>query len=93
MTPPGRASAPTDAVISRQEVHRHQTRNSGVSKVVGLARARRTAMSFMAAVGAPERPTSREANSACPPTAAAQASQFLLSVTDTIWYRQRLTYR
>jgi hypothetical protein len=68
MTPPGRASAPTDAVISRQEVHRHQTRNSGVSKVVGLARARRTAMSFMAAVGAPERPTSREANSACPPT-------------------------
>jgi hypothetical protein len=50
-------------------------------------------MSFMAAVGAPERPTSREAKSACPPAAAAHASQFLLSVTDTTWYRQRLTYR
>ena len=42
-------------------------------------------MSFMAAVGAPERPTSREAKSACPPAAAAHASQFLLSVTDTKW--------
>jgi hypothetical protein len=77
MTPPGRSPAPPDAVISRQEVHRHQTRNGGVSEVVGLARARRTAMSFIAAVGAPERPTSREANSRCPPAAAAPAPQFL----------------
>jgi hypothetical protein len=92
MTPPGRSPAPPDAVISRQEVHRHQSRNGGVSKVVGLARARRTEMSFIAAVGAPERPTSRAAYSAAHPQQRPSPPNSS-SVTDTIWYRQRLTYR